>query len=289
MKSKSVRRSVSLFDIFIYAVIALILLIVLFPCMYVLLSSFSTKSEMLSRGFYFIPKEWTLNSYGYLFSNSNFMTSYWNAIRITVIGTFLSITITTFMAYGLSKTWLKGRRTLNFMVLFTMLFSGGIIPMYLLTTQLGLLNSYWSLFLNNLILPFNLIVMRSFFQNTPKELEEAARIDGCGEWMLFFRVVLPLSMTSVATFIMFYAVYYWNSYFQAILFISDSQKMPLQVFLRQIILETGNSLESVSNGYEFGPPVQMAVVVMASIPMLIMYPFFQKHFDKGMLVGSVKG
>ncbi|MGQ5392417.1 carbohydrate ABC transporter permease [Paenibacillus sp. M.A.Huq-84] len=230
-----------------------------------------------------------MNSYGYLFSSHNFTTSYWNALQITVGGTAVSISTTTLMAYGLSRTWLKGRKALNIMVMFTLLFSGGIIPQYLLTSQLGLLNSYWSLFLNNAILPFNLIVMRSFFQNTPKELEESARIDGCGEWRLFFRVILPLSMTSVATFIMFYAVYYWNSYFQAILFISDSQKMPLQVFLRQIILESSNSLETTINGYEYGQPVQMAVVVAASIPMLIMYPFFQKYFDKGMLVGSVKG
>lgn len=289
MKSGSAARSFSLFDAVIYFVIALILLMVLLPCLYVLLSSFSTKSEMLSRGFYLIPRDWTLNSYGYLFSNHNFTASYWNAIKITLGGTAISISVTTLMAYGLSRTWLRGRKAFNVMVLFTLLFSGGIIPTYLLTSQLGLLNTYWALFLNNAILPFNLIVMRSFFQNTPKELEEAARIDGCGEWTLFFKVILPLSLASVTTFIMFYASFYWNSYFQAILFISDSQKQPLQVFLRQIVLESGNSLESVSNGYEYGPPVQMAVVVMASIPMLIMYPFFQKYFDKGMLVGSVKG
>ncbi|NOU64646.1 ABC transporter permease subunit [Paenibacillus sp. LMG 31461] len=289
MKKKAITKRFSLFDICIYLLLSLILLLVIFPCMYVLLSSFSTKQEMLSRGFFLIPKDWTLNAYGYLFSNHNFITSYWNALQITVGGTVLSITVTTLMAYGLSRTWLRGRKAINIMVLFTLIFSGGIIPMYLLTSQLGLLNSYWSLFLNNAVLPFNLIVMRSFFQNTPKELEDAARIDGCGEWTMFLRVILPLSMTSVATFIMFYAVFYWNSYFQAVLFISDSQKLPLQVFLRQIILESSNSLETSAKGFEYGPPVQMAVVVMASIPMLIMYPYFQKHFDKGMLVGSVKG
>ncbi|MCS7461618.1 carbohydrate ABC transporter permease [Paenibacillus doosanensis] len=288
MKTYTLRKA-SFFDALVYAVLTVVLLGVLLPCLYVLLSSFSTKQEMLSRGFFLIPETWTLNAYGYLFNNHNFLTSFKNAFEITIVGTALSISTTTLMAYGLSRTWLKGRKTLNIMVVFTVLFSGGIIPMYLLTSQLGLLNTYWSLFLNNLILPFNLIVMRSFFQNTPKELEEAARMDGCGEWMLFFRVMLPLSMTSVATFIVFYAVFYWNSYFQAILFISDSQLIPLQVFLRQIVLESGNSLESVSNGYEFGPPVKMAVVVMASLPMIVMYPFFQKYFDKGMLVGSVKG
>ncbi|MFD0678401.1 MULTISPECIES: carbohydrate ABC transporter permease [unclassified Paenibacillus] len=289
MKRNSSTKSYPSFDILIYLLLSLILLCILLPCIYIVISSFSTKHEMLTRGIFLIPYQWTLNSYGYLFSSHNFTTSYWNALQITVGGTAVSISTTTLMAYGLSRTWLKGRKALNIMVMFTLLFSGGIIPQYLLTSQLGLLNSYWSLFLNNAILPFNLIVMRSFFQNTPKELEESARIDGCGEWRLFFRVILPLSMTSVATFIMFYAVYYWNSYFQAILFISDSQKMPLQVFLRQIILESSNSLETTINGYEYGQPVQMAVVVAASIPMLIMYPFFQKYFDKGMLVGSVKG
>ncbi len=283
------KKPVSLFDIIVYVAIFLLVLVVLFPCIYVLLSSFSSKHEMMSRGFFLIPKEWTLNSYGYLFHNHNFVSSYWNALEITLVGTVFSVAVTTLMAYGLSRTWIKGRRILNFMVVFTVLFSGGIIPTYLLTSQLGLLNNYWSLYLNNAILPFYLIVMRSFFQSTPKELEEAARIDGCGEWMLFFRVILPLSMTSIATFIMFYASFYWNAYFQAILFISDSQKIPLQVFLRQIVLESGNSLESSSGGFEFGPPVKMAVVVMAAIPMMVMYPFFQKYFDKGMLVGSVKG
>lgn len=287
--AKIFKKPVSLFDIIVYFAIFLLVLVVLFPCIYVLLSSFSSKHEMMSRGFFLIPKEWTLNSYGYLFHNHNFVSSYWNALEITLVGTVFSVAVTTLMAYGLSRTWIKGRRVLNFMVVFTVLFSGGIIPTYLLTSQLGLLNNYWSLYLNNAILPFYLIVMRSFFQSTPKELEEAARIDGCGEWMLFFRVILPLSMTSIATFIMFYASFYWNAYFQAILFISDSQKIPLQVFLRQIVLESGNSLESSSGGFEFGPPVKMAVVVMAAIPMMVMYPFFQKYFDKGMLVGSVKG
>ncbi|WP_054024405.1 carbohydrate ABC transporter permease [Bacillus sp. FJAT-28004] len=289
MKYKAITKRFSIFDTFIYLSLSVILLLIIFPCIYVLFSSFSTKQEMLSRGFFLIPKVWSLDAYGYLFSNHNFLTSYWNALKITVGGTAFSITVTTLMAYGLSRTWLKGRKVINIMVLFTLIFSGGIIPMYLLTSQLGLLNSYWSLILNNAVLPFNLIVMRSFFQNTPKELEEAARIDGCGEWTLFARIILPLSKTSVATFIMFYAVFYWSSYFQAVLFISDSQKLPLQVFLKQIMLGSSNSMEVSSNGFEYGPPVQMAVVVMAALPMLIMFPYFQKHFDQGMLVGSVKG
>lgn len=274
-------------SIYLFLLAALVCL--LGPFIYVVSSSFATEHEILNRGFFLFPKEWTIEAYGYLLSNDNFLTSFNNSVVITVCGTAINIVLTSLMAYGLSKTWLKGRRVLNFMVLFTMIFSGGIIPTYLVIRELGLINSYWALYLNSAIAPFNLIVMRSFFQTIPSELEEAARIDGCGEWTLFFRVILPLSLASVTTFIMFYASFYWNSYFQAILFISDSQKQPLQVFLRQIVLESGNSLESVSNGYEYGPPVQMAVVVMASIPMLIMYPFFQKYFDKGMLVGSVKG
>ncbi len=217
------------------------------------------------------------------------MRAFNNAVVITVTGTAINIAMTSLMAYGLSKTWLKGRRALNFMVLFTMIFSGGMIPTYLVIKELGLLNSYWALYLNTAIAPFNLIVMRSFFQNIPSELEEAARIDGCSELRLFWRIVLPLSMPAVATFTLFYAVFNWNTYFFAILFINDSADWPLQVFLRQMLIVTTSDMQTDSGGFHYTPAVKMAAVIITALPLLAIYPFMQKYFNKGMMLGSVKG
>lgn len=278
-----------MFTFSVYTLLLVSLLAVLIPFIYIVSSSFATKQEVLSRGFFLFPKDWVIDAYGYLLSNDNFIRSFLNAVTITVTGTTINIVMTSLMAYGLSKSWLKGRRALNFMVLFTMIFAGGMIPTYLVVKELGLLNSYWALYLNTAIAPFNLIVMRSFFQNIPPELEESARIDGCSELRLFWRIVLPLSMPAVATFTLFYAVFNWNTYFYAILFINDSSQWPLQVFLRQMLIESDSSMSDDAGGFAYTPAVKMAAVLITALPLLIVYPFLQKYFNKGMLLGSVKG
>ncbi|WP_159887794.1 carbohydrate ABC transporter permease [Paenibacillus puerhi] len=277
------------FSTLIYGLLMLSLLAILIPFIYVISSSFATEHEIMSRGFFFFPKEWSIEAYGYLLSNDNFLTAFGNAVQITVTGTTINIVLTSLMAYGLSKHWLKGRRTMNFMVLFTMIFAGGMIPTYLVVKELGLLNSYWALYLTSAIAPFNLIVMRSFFQNIPAELEESARIDGCSELRLFWQIVIPLSMPAVATFTLFYAVHNWNTYFYAILFLNNSADMPLQVFLRQMLIETDSSMAVDAGGYSYTPAVKMAAVLITAIPLLVIYPFLQKYFNQGMLMGSVKG
>ncbi|SDE20505.1 putative aldouronate transport system permease protein [Paenibacillus sp. UNCCL117] len=278
-----------LFTALLFGVLMLTLLCVLVPFIYVISSSFATQQEIMSRGFFFFPREWTIEAYGYLMSNRNFIRAFQNAVQITVVGTAINIVLTSLMAYGLSKSWLRGRRTMNFMVLFTMIFAGGMIPTYLVIKELGLLNSYWALYLNTAIAPFNLIVMRSFFQSIPAELEESARIDGCSELRLFWRIVIPLSMPSIATFTLFYAVFNWNTYFFAILFINDSSDWPLQVFLRQMLIETDSGMEADAGTFQYTPAVKMAAVIVTALPLLIVYPFLQKHFNKGMMLGSVKG
>jgi putative aldouronate transport system permease protein len=278
-----------LFTGMIYGLLSLALLLILVPFLYVVASSFATEQEFMSRGFFIIPHEWTIEAYGYLLSNDNFMRSFQNAMTITVTGTAINILLTSLMAYGLSKSWLKGRRTMNFMVLFTMIFAGGMIPTYIVVKELGLLNSYWALYLTGAIAPFNLIVMRSFFQNIPSELEESARIDGCSEMRLFWQIVMPLSMPAVVTFTLFYAVHNWNTYFYAILFLNNSNDMPLQVFLRQMLIESDSSMEEGSGGFSYTPAVKMAAVLITAFPLLVVYPFMQKYFNKGMLMGSVKG
>jgi putative aldouronate transport system permease protein len=289
MKTHDFRGRDPIYQTVVYTLLVLVLIIVLLPFLYVVFASFATKQEILTRGFFLIPKVWTLNAYAYLMENQNFLTSFKNSVIIAVTGTTISMVLTTLMAYGLSKTWLKGRKVLNFMVLFTMLFSGGIIPLYLLVKGLNLLDSYWSLFLTGAIAPFNLIVIRSSFQNFPSEIEESARIDGCSEFKLLWKMVLPLSMPVLATFTLFYTVDYWNSYFNSILYLTSADKMPLQVFLRQMLIQPSESMGATPDGLEFSPAVRMAAVVFTAIPLLIVYPFLQKYFNQGMLLGSVKG
>lgn len=262
----------------------------LFPLFYVLAISFSTEQEYLTRGFYVIPEHYTLDGYLYLLRHPGFQSALLNAVIISAVGTLINITLTTLMAYGLSKPWLKGRGFLNFIVVFTMLFSGGMIPTYLVVNALGLINSFWALWLSSAILAFNLVVMRSFFRTVPVELEESARIDGSGEWRLLAAIMIPLSMPAVATFTLFYLVNNWNTYFSAILYLNDNKLMPLQVFLRQMLIENDPSISNASSVlYRYTPAAKMAAIMITAMPLLIAYPFFQKHFNKGVLLGSIKG
>ncbi|WP_028608979.1 carbohydrate ABC transporter permease [Paenibacillus harenae] len=279
-------------DIFVYSVLIVWGAAILFPLLYVLMTSFATENEYLTRGFFVIPREWTWDAYLYLLANDGFSQSFLNAVIITVVGTAISISATTLMAYGLSKKWFKGRSAINFMVVFTMLFSGGMIPTYLVVNEFGLINTFWSLWLPGAIAPFYLIVMRSFFSSIPYELEESARVDGCGEWRMFFSIMLPLSKASIATFVLFYMVGYWNTYFSALIYLNDSDMWPLQVFLRQMLvlnLDMEQTASLFQQEIVYTPGAKMAAIVLSALPMMIIYPFLQKHFNKGFLLGSVKG
>ncbi|MDF2646085.1 MAG: transporter permease [Paenibacillus sp.] len=292
----SVRRRLSgnerYFDVLIYAVLILWGAFIIFPLLYILMTSFATEKDYLTRGFFIIPREWTWDAYLYLLANDSFTKSFMNAVVITVVGTTISISATTLMAYGLSKKWLKGRNVFNFMVVFTMLFSGGLIPTYLVIKEFGMIDTFWSLWLPGAVAPFYLIVMRSFFSSIPFELEESARVDGCGEWRMFFSIMLPLSKASIATFVLFYMVGYWNTYFSALIYLNDSSMWPLQVFLRQILV-LNQSLDETATLMQqeivYTPGAKMAAIVVSALPMMVIYPFLQKHFNKGMLLGSLKG
>jgi len=292
IKSRLRINNDSIFGFFTHFILILWILLILFPLFYIVMSSFSTNAELLSRGFILIPHKFSVGSYRYLASNKNFINSFKNAVIITTFGTFFSITITTLMAYGLAKRWLPGRKIINFLVLFTMLFGGGMIPTYLIVKSLRLVNSYWAIWCLNAVAPFNMIVMKNFFLNMAQELEDAAKIDGCGEWKLFLRIIIPLAKPVIATFILYYMVSYWNSYFQAILYLNSSSRWPLQVYLRSMLIESGDSnsmMQAESGGFEFGLPVKMAAVVITAVPLLVIYPFFQKYFVQGVMLGSVKG
>ncbi|WP_406248877.1 carbohydrate ABC transporter permease [Microbacterium sp. M] len=266
-------------------------LICVLPFVNVLASSLATPGELATRPFILWPETFSLDAYRYILSTPTIFRALGVSAIVTIGGTFISLVLTAFMAYALSKKHLKGRRVINFMVLFTMLFAGGMIPTFIVVKSLGMIDSLWSLIIPVAINAFNFIIMRSFFQGIPESLEEAARIDGCSEFGVFWRIVLPLSLASIATIGLFYAVYYWNTYQSAILYINSSELWPMQVLLRQIVI-VASGLNASESAVDIVPPAQsvrMAVIFVATLPMLIIYPFVQRYFVKGALVGSVKG
>lgn len=265
--------------------------VVAVPFLFTFFSSFATAKELLLKGVVFWPETWTLDAYRFLIDNEQFTHAFQNAVKLAVCGTVINMTLSVLMAYGLSQRGVKGRTVVNFMVVFTMLFHGGMIPTYLVVNKLGLINSYWAIWLVTAIAPFNMIVMRSFFQTLPEEIKESARIDGCGEFKILWRIILPISLPVMVTFTLFYVVANWNTYFQAILYLNDMKMYPLQVFLRQVLIVNPSELGLVvtENGYGYTPAIQHAAILLTAFPLIVVYPFMQKYFSKGMMMGSVKG
>lgn len=282
------------FDTVNYIVLTMFGLAAVLPFVYVIAGSFASDAELTSRAVFFIPKTFTLNAYEFIFSTGTIMKSIGVSVYVTVIGTLVNLFFTVTMAYSLAKRGLYGRNLVLNLVIFSMLFGGGMIPTYLVVKELQLLDSLWALMLPGAISAFNLIIVKNFFQEIPKEIEEAGRIDGCSELGLLGRIVLPLSMPVLATFTLFYAVGHWNDFFSALLYINDPEKWPLQVMLRQIVLlsqAAAGDLNSMDPNFVKPPDqsIKMAVIVVGTIPILCVYPFLQKHFAKGVLLGSVKG
>ncbi|MBT2625544.1 carbohydrate ABC transporter permease [Bacillus sp. HU-1818] len=266
--------------------------ITILPFLYIIAGSFATEAELAQRSFFIFPKTFTLDAYRYVFSTPTFIRSMGVSIFITIVGTAVQLFFTFTMAYPLAKRHVKGRNLLLNLVIFSMLFSGGMIPTYIVVKSLGLLDSYWALILPMAINPFNLIIIKNFFQQLPRELEESAKIDGCSEIGVFWRIALPLSKPVIATFALFYAVGIWNDFFHALLYINDSAKWPLQMVLRQVTILsdlTAANGDMVQNTVPPEQGIKLAVIVIATIPILAVYPFLQKHFAKGILIGSVKG
>jgi putative aldouronate transport system permease protein len=269
-------------------------LMAIIPFIYVISVSFATPQEVLRKGFVLFPTTFSLEGYRYIFSSTIIVSSLFVTIGLTVVGTLCNLFFTVLMAYPLAKRNLDGRKIILWMCVFTMIFNGGMIPTFLVVKAFGMLNSYASLIVPGLISAFNLVVIMNFFQQLPDGLEEAGEIDGCSHVGILFRIVLPLSMPVIATFSLFYAVGHWNSFFNAILYINDAHKWPIQVWLRQIvILAQGGIGDSTQfdETYIAPPPeiIKMAVIVVSTVPILLVYPFLQKHFAKGVLLGSVKG
>jgi len=280
------------FDAINITVLLGLAIVTILPFLYVLAASFATESEIAARPFFLWPDTPTLDTYRYIFSTDTFIRSLLVTIAVTTVGTLVQITLTMLMAYPLSDPNLVGRGLIMRLVLFAMIFSGGMIPTFLVVKELGLLNSYWSLILPMAINPFNLIVIRTFFQQLPFELREAAEIDGATEFATFWRIMLPLSKPVIATFSLFYAVAIWNDFMSPLLYISDTDKWTLQMFVRQVTISTDPSTTVGQLDPNYIPPAEglkYAVIVIATLPIMLVYPFLQKHFAKGVMIGSVKG
>ncbi|MER6005443.1 carbohydrate ABC transporter permease [Nonomuraea sp. NPDC051941] len=278
------------FDVINVAVLVGLALVTVLPLLYVLAGSFASESEIAARPFFLWPEKFITDTYTFIFSTPTFVRALLTTIVVTAVGTVVQLVLTFTMAYPLAKRYLPGRTLVLNLVIFTLVFSGGMIPTYLVVRDMGLLDSYWALILPLAINPFYLIIVKSFFQELPQALEEAARIDGCNEMGVFFKIVLPLSKPIIATFALFYAVSIWNDYMSPLLYISDPSKWTLQILVRQ--LTSADQADALANmDRTFVPPEQglkFAVVVIATLPILLFYPFLQKHFAKGVLIGGVK-
>ena len=272
-------------------VFVVILLAVIYPFLSVLSTSLASESDVIKNGGLVIwPEHPTLSAYQTIFAGGVVTRAIWVSIGITTVGTLLSLAVTIGMAYGLSRNVWGGKYFL-LIALFTLLFTPGIIPNYLAVKQYGLLNSYAALILPVLDSAFNLVVLRQFFMNIPGELLDSARIDGANDWDILIKIVVPLSKAVIAVVALFYAVSYWNDFFTALLYLNDSSMWPLQLVLRLYVVQ-GAPLPSAGDVVENAPPlqsIQMAVVVVAMIPILCVYPFLQRYFTRGVLSGAIKG
>ena len=280
-------------DVIIYVVLGLIALSTVLPFLYVLAGSFATEKELTEKAFFIIPSVWSINAYKYAIQTANILRGLRNSILITILGTVMCMLFSLTFAYPLSKSHFRGRNWIMNLVIVTMLFSGGMIPTYIVVQSYKLLDSWWALVLPALINPFNMIIIKKFFSGLPVELDEASYMDGANDLQIFVKVALPLSKPVIASISLFYGVGFWNDYFNAMIYLQDAKKFPIQIQLRSIILQTSKIADTLIdydlNGTPPDKAVKMACTVIATVPILIVYPFVQKYFTKGVMVGAVKG
>ncbi|MFB7933226.1 carbohydrate ABC transporter permease [Streptomyces sp. NPDC056039] len=273
-------------------VLTLVVLVTLYPFTNILARSFSGERQIRAGEVTLLPKGFNLTTYKIVFQDEMFWRNYGNTVLYTVVATAVAMVLTTCYAYVLSKKNLKGRGVLVGVAVFTMFFTGGLIPNYILVTSLGLKNSVWAIALPNAISVFNLLVMKAFFENLPTELEEAAQIDGLSTYGTLFRIVLPLSKAVVATMVLFYSVSFWNSWFSAFLYMDRTDLMPVTVYLRNLIQGAtggGNAGAGTEQLSQVAANIQSVTIVLTALPILCLYPFVQRYFVSGVMLGAVKG
>lgn len=287
-------KKIHMLDVIIYIILTISALLCLAPCINLLAMSVSGQTAIESGKVMFWPVDFTLQTFVTLFKGTSILRSFKNSVIITVIGVCLNMAVTILAAYPLSRPYFWGRKTFSKLIVFTMLFGGGMIPTYILVKQLGLIDSYAAIWLPGLISTYNMMVMRSFFENIPEDLSESARIDGCGEWRLLLKIILPLSKPVLAALTLFYGVAQWNTFMDVLLYINSAEKMNLAVFVQQMVqsqealkqLQNVNPNEVIEVASE---GIKSASTVVMVVPMLLVYPFVQKYFVKGIMLGAIKG
>ena len=284
-------------DIVLVAITLIVMLLVAYPLYYVLVASFSNPYDVYAGKTFLLPSGFTLDGYKAVFADANIFTGYLNSIKYTIIGTIFSVTMLYITAYPLSRKELPGRKFFSLFFLLTMYFGGGLIPTYLVVKNTGLINNMWALFLPGGVAVGNMIIVRNYFQNSiPQELVEASEIDGCSKLQTFWNVIIPLSTPIMAVMVVFSMVAYWNDWFTALIYLTGAEKAPLPLVLRNVLIKSSASAaqaSTISGGYaelnKITEMIKFSSIIVAAAPMLIIYPFVQKYFEKGMMAGAVKG
>ncbi len=285
-----------LFSVFNYVFFILLGLTTIFPFLNLIAKSLSGEEAVVSGKVTLLPVDLQFGTYRYVIENSMFLNAFKVSVTVTIVGTALALFMTTLAAYPLSKPRLRGRKWFILMYIFTMLFSGGLIPTYLLMQNLHLLNTLPVLFLPAMVSVYNMLIIKSYFESLPDELEESAKLDGASNLTILWRIILPLSMPVLATIALFFAVHFWNDYVTSLIYINSADLKPLQLYLKElfvsssdVFLRSGQEV-NVDAAMNVSPQaIQAASIILATLPILLIYPFLQKYFVKGVLVGSVKG
>ena len=281
----------SIISVFLFFIV----LVVLYPLIYIVSASFSSPQAVNNGQVFLWPVDFTLDGYEAVFKNKYIGLGYANTIFYTVAGTMINIVMTTFAAYALARKTLPLRKPLMLMFTFTMMFSGGMIPNYILMMKLRLLDTRWAMLIPGALSVYNMIIARSFIEGIPTEMQEAAQVDGCNDYVYFFRIVLPLSSTMLAVIALFYAVAHWNSYFNAYLYLTKRNLYPMQIILREILIANTFSADMIADPETMmarsgmAELLKYALIIVSSLPILVFYPFIQKYFAKGVMIGAIKG
>lgn len=284
-------------DIILVILCTIILLIVAYPLYYVLIASVSNPYDVYAGKTFLLPSQFTLDGYKSVFADPNILLGLFNSFKYTIIGTVFSVVVLYLAAYPLSVKDLPGRKFISIFFIITMYFGGGMVPTYLVVKQTGLINSMWALFLPGGVAVGNMIIVRNFFENSiPKEMIEAANIDGASKWTTFIKIVVPLSRSIMAVMVVFSMVAYWNDWFTAMIYLPSPNKSPLPLVLRNILIKSSASASqasTISGGFaelnKMTEMIKFSSIIIAAVPMLIIYPFVQKYFEKGFMAGAVKG
>lgn len=292
MMKKTKMSGDKIFTMMIYIILGILGCCSLYPFIYVVSSSLSSGNMVTTGAVILFPKEFTLDAFEYVLAQKLFWTSYANTFFYTIVGTMYSMVLSSMGAYALSRKQLKGRKTFNLLLVFTMWFQAGMVPMYLNFQSLGIKDNRWGIVVAFGITAFNIVLLRNYFENVPESLEEAARIDGASHFTIFGKIYLPLSKPALVTVILYYAIGRWNGFFWSMILLSDINKTPLQVYLRTMIVARETLADNVSmtlftNSYS-ADTIIYAVIVCSMIPVIIAYPMIQKYFTKGIMVGGVK-